>query len=178
MPKISDLELITNTQDGDYFLVSRDMGGGVWQSKKITASVIPFSDVFTWTFNGDLLAGSEQDGFRTVQANGKISKVVVTAAERGATGTAIFDINKHTPEKPITIQRNDCEGETIYTTQDNRPQIVGENGHESERAILEASLPDIITFSEGDFFSLDVDDIGGGSNKDFAIQVFVQYNMT
>ena len=177
MPKFRDYEEVANTQDQDYLIVSRDMGGGTWITKKIKASKVPFSDVFTWTFNGLLKEGVEQDGFRIAELDGKIVKVVICCAARGSDGTAIFDINKHSPSTPITTQQNDIVGTTIFTTQENRPQIVGENNSEEEHAIYQTPSPDVLTFVEGDYFSIDIDSIGAGNGKDFAIQMFVQYNM-
>lgn len=137
-------------------------------------------DVFTWVLNGALDTGVAQAGLRAARKSGTIVGVVVTARQKGGVGTSTFDINKHIPTKPITTQRDNTAGTTVYTTQGNRPTIVGAAAN-TENAIKQAVDPDVTTFAAGDFFSLDVDTdgaSGGNSPMDMVVELFIKYNAT
>jgi len=139
-------------------------------------SSIIAEDVLVWVINGPLAPGIEQDDARAVRLDGIIRGVIVTAGQKGDTGTALFDINKHVPTKPITTQRDNTAPVTIYTTQANRPSIVGDSATKTQNAIKQAADPDVTSFSAGDFFTVDVDDIGGGSNQDIVIHLYVEFS--
>ncbi len=180
-PKLADMP--ANTFKGN------DTGGAA-DPKDLTVaemqaalSIVDAEDVFTWVLNGALNTGAGQDGMRVARKSGTILGVIASAGQRGGAGSggsSLFDINKHVPAKPITIQRNNTSGVTIYTTQANRPDIAG-NAANTQNAVKQAPAPDVTAFLAGDFFSMDVDDdgdTGGNSPMDIVVEVFVRYNAT
>ncbi len=156
-------DLAQFTVDTGAALVRLGAGGGVSE------------DVIQWNLTGSITTGTAVEGLRAARRAGTIKGVIVTAENRGNTGTSLFDLNLHVPTKPITIQRNNTSGTTIYTTQGNRPSIVGLTGSSSQNAIHEAPLPDVTAFAAGDFFSLDVD-ASMAQLTDVTIFVFVEYS--
>ena len=132
-------------------------------------------EVISWQLNGNVSAGTGQDGLRPMPKAGTIVAVIVSAEQRGNTGVALFDLNKHVPAKPITTQRNATAGVTMYTTQGNRPDLDGLSGSSSDNAIKEAVLPDILTFLAGDFLSMDVDN-ALSVLQDVTVFVLVQFD--
>jgi len=134
-------------------------------------------EALVWNLNNALGLGVGQDGFRYVKDAGVVTGCIISARERGDVGTAFLDLNKHIPTKPITTQRNATPGTTIYTTQANRPQIIGDAVTKTDNAIFQTIIPDVIPFTAGDFFSCDVDSIGGGSVEDVTISLFVSYTV-
>lgn len=107
--------------------------------------------------NGGLAAGTGIDSSRSMPRAGVIKSVIMSLGGKGSNGDTIVDINKHIPTKPITTQRDNTAGTTIYTTQGNRPTVAGTTGQATQNATIEATLPDVIAFVEGDFFSIDID---------------------
>ena len=138
-------------------------------------------DVFEWVTGGVLVTATNIDGMRAARRDGTIIGTILTAGGTGvggATPSSIFDVNKFVPDKPITTQRNGTVGTTIFSTEANRPTMLGIAGNPN--GIIQAVAPDITTFLGGDFFSIDVDQVatGGGGNApfDFVLQLFVRYN--
>ena len=132
-------------------------------------------DVFTWVLNGGVSSGAFQDGYRAARKSGTITGVIVTGGQRGNTGTALYDINKHVPTKPVTTQRNATSGVTIYTTQANRPDHDGLSANSGDNFIKQAVAPDVTTFLAGDFFSLDVD-ASMSQVQNVVVQMTIKYN--
>ncbi len=135
------------------------------------------TETLEWNLNGNISSGLFQDGVRTAAKSGTIISIVVAAKEIGKDGSRTFDINKHIPAKPITTQRADVTGTTIYTTQDNRPGIDGDTSNKTDNVIKQALAPDVTDFVAGDFFSLDVDVASiGDQTKDVTVTMEVKYN--
>ncbi len=132
-------------------------------------------DVITWNLNGNVSTGAVQDSLRAMARSGTITAVIVTANQKGNTGVSLFDINLHSPTKPITTQRDNTAGVTMYTTQANRPDITGDNATSSQNAIKQATAPDIVAFVAGDFLSLGVD-VSQATLQDVTICVYVRYD--
>jgi hypothetical protein len=111
--------------------------------------------VFCWNLNGQFQVSNFDDGARIMHRDGTIVSVAVVVEQQGKDGNNIFDILKHAPTKPITTQRSNTAGTTIYTTEANRPTIAGgTNSTKTDNAIIQAAAPDVTTFSAGDFFSV------------------------
>jgi len=141
------------------------------------ASAVRSQEEVAWIINGPINDGDGIDGIRAFAQAGQIVSIVVTAIKRkDLVGTpATFDINLHVPTKPITTARGGTTGTTVYTTQGNRPTIVGDAGGKDDNYIFEAILPDVVAFAAGDFFTMDIDE-KGDSPEDVRIQLFVQYD--
>ncbi len=135
----------------------------------------PDSEVIEWVLNGSVSTGTEQDGLRVMDRPGSIGTIIVSAGDRGNTGTNLFDVNKHVPAKPITTQRNATAGVTIYTTQANRPDLDGLSASATDNAIKQAVAPNVTSFLAGDFFSMDVD-TAFAQLSDVVVQMTVTYN--
>lgn len=131
-------------------------------------------DTITFSLSGVFIAGTDKDGSRVATRDGEIVAVVVSQSQRGNNGDNLYDIHKHTPTLPITTQRNDTIGVTIYTTQANRPKIEGLSGSATDNAIFQAPLPDIVDFLAGEFFTMDVDNVTPQS-QDVVVQLLVKY---
>ncbi len=141
----------------------------------VTGGGLAGADVVTFALSGPFVTGTNKDGLRVMQSAGTILGVVVSQGQRGNNGDNLYDINKHTPTLPITTQRNGTVGTTIYTTQANRPTIVGSTGDSGDTAILLTPMPEITTFAAGDFFTMDVDQ-RQAQTQDLVIQLFIQYD--
>ncbi|KKM75313.1 hypothetical protein LCGC14_1391530 [marine sediment metagenome] len=133
------------------------------------------TQVIEWTLTGNVSAGTAQDGLRPMHAPGIILEIIVTAGQKGNTGAALFDVHKHVPAKPVTTQRDNTAGVTVYTTQGNRPDILGDNGTSTQNSIKEAAAPDVTAFLAGDFFTVDVD-AANATMQDVTVSMRVQYN--
>lgn len=133
------------------------------------------TEVIDWTLTGNVSTGAGQDGLRPMHAPGIVLEIIVTAKQKGNAGTALFDINKHVPAKPITTQANNTAGVTIYTTQPNRPDIAGDNATSTQNSVKEAVAPDVTAFLAGDFFTMDVD-ASNATMQDVTVSMRVQYN--
>jgi len=126
-----------------------------------------------WALNGSFVTGVEKDGLRVCPTAGTIVAVVVSQGDRGNNGDNIYDINKHAPPLPITTQRNNTAGVTIFTDQNNRPKIEGLSGSSGDNAVFLAPLPDIVNIAPGEFFSMDVDEKQAQS-QDLVIEMFIE----
>lgn len=140
-----------------------------------TAAITGGRQTFSWVFSGVTTTGVAKDGFRSLPRAGTIESVVVLAGAKGNTGTSLFDVNKSIPTKPITTQRDATAVTTIYTTQGNRPDLVGITASSGDNAIKEAVAPDVTTFVAGDFLSVDADSVVV-QLKDVEVTVTVKYD--
>lgn len=126
-------------------LAPRDEAGDVptWQQ---TYHTVPF------TIPGTLTTGVGQTRF-VMPLGGRIINVLATVGTSPSGGSAIFDLNKN--------------GTSIFSTQANRPTITtGTN-------IDNASIPDSVTFTVGDYFTVDVD--AANSAADAVIVIYYRY---
>lgn len=133
------------------------------------------SNSIVWEIQGLLKPVVNLSGARLVRRPGVIKKIVFSLARRGSSGLVTVDINKHTPAGPLTTVQYDVPGTTIYTTQANRPSIPGDAANLNQSAILECALPDVSTFLENDFFTIDIDS-GGTQARNLIIEIFVRYD--
>jgi len=131
-------------------------------------------DVMTWVVNGPLVTGQNFDDLRVAIRPGRFRSVYLIVDERGRDGDIIVDVNKGTPGTPLTTQQNGTTMSTIYTTQANRPTLIGDNGNADENAIIKAAQPDLDSFLEGDVFGIDLDSITPMS-VDLTVSLEVEY---
>jgi len=136
---------------------------------------IASTEVITFALNGAFTAGTDKDGSRVMHRSGTILAVIVSQTQLGNNGNSTYDIHKHSPTLPITTQRDNTPGVTIYTTQANRPTIAGDSPNSTDNAIVLALLPDVTTFIVGDFYTMDVD-LKTPQSQGVVIQLFVQYD--
>lgn len=133
--------------------------------------------IFEWTLNGAIATGTAVDGARIARQAGTIVGVTMFLEDKGgATGSTIADIHRHVPTKPITTQRDGVAGVTIYTTQGDRPTLVGEAAAETENAVIEAATPAVTAFVAGDFFTMDIDAIATSAPAGLVVQLHVLYS--
>lgn len=107
-------------------------------------SVIPSEVVFT--IPGTVTTGSKNVRYYCETAR-TIANVVVSVGTAPTGANMIFDVNKN--------------GTTIFTTQGNRPTIASGGFYDG------SSVPDVTSMAAGDYFTIDVDQIGStipGSN--------------
>ena len=131
----------------------------------------------TWVFSGNILTGTEIDGFRTISATGNIERVSYSLGDRGNNGNNIVDLNKGTLTAPFTNQQNAVVSTTMYTTQANRPTLAGLNGSASDNAFIDAPLPDIVAVDIGDVLSVDVDN-SVALDRDMVVRVLIRFTET
>lgn len=162
------------------------VGSGVIGTDSLTLSAFLKGDpdghfeegLLVWNVNGVGAVGTLLDGIRTVKGGGQIVHVVMTMAERGNTGTTRVDILKHAVTSPPLSEgetQYGLPGTTIYgTTPANRPNVQGDTVTKTDSAIHRAYDPDTLTFSAGDFFTIDIVE-ATGSARDVTIIMTVRY---
>lgn len=116
--------------------------------------------VLRWKIMGVVNDDLEQDGFRVVPLDSVVETVFMSVMQRGKNGTTIIDINKGAPglSGPGQSAYNTSLS-SIYTTQGNRPQIVGLTGSETQNALIWAALPNVLTLNQGNILALDIDQV-------------------
>ncbi len=168
-------DLIMNTTTGEFFVCTDNTStAAVWAELRSSESGT-IDQVLTWNVSGPVGTGTGQDGLRIALADGIIQSIAISLEDRGNNGNSIVDLNKHIPTKPITTQRNGTAGTTIYTTQANRPTLTGNTPTKTDNAIIQATDPDVVSFLEGDFFTMDVDSTVA-SNRDLNVLMIVRYD--
>lgn len=111
--------------------------GSAWQA-------LGFAQTISFSYAGNLATGTgtfrwyNRTGARTIVGSW------ASAATAPATQAAIFDVNKN--------------GTTIYTTQGNRPQVAAAGNGGALTA-----APDVTSLADGDYLTIDIDQIGTGT---------------
>ena len=104
---------------------------------------------------GGSLVVTEGKGRQYIWTNGNIVGVRASVDGPPTGSSIILDVNKN--------------GNSIYITQGNRPTI-----ETYENTVL-APLPDITSFEEGDYITLDIDKIGNTNpGRDLTVQILYQ----
>lgn len=93
----------------------------------------------TYTITGTLVVGTGSTRLYMATA-GNVVNVIAGVGTAPTGASVIFDVNKN--------------GTTIFTTQGNRPTIAASAFSDT------SSTPDVTSFSAGDYFTIDVDQIG------------------
>lgn len=106
-----------------------------------------------WTANGPYQTDTEVDGAYISDSAFSVTGIWMWRGVSGTAGSTIVDINKN--------------GVTMYTTQENRPNIAFNDADKK----IDATLPDIVEIAQGDIITLDIDIIDTGSPKDLIVQM-------
>lgn len=108
--------------------------------------------VFTMQTDETLATGTGKARW-VAPCDGKIVTVKAAVLSAPAGSSAILDINKG--------------GTTIFTTQANRPTIAA-----AATVATLAGAPEVVEFSTGDIFTVDVDQVGSGTaGTGFAVSI-------
>jgi hypothetical protein len=106
-------------------------------------SAVSAPSVFTMMTDETLSAAANKARF-VAPCDGKIVNLSACSISAPAGSSIILDVNKG--------------GTTIFTTQGNRPTIAA-----SATTATVAGLPEVVEFSAGDVFTVDVDQVGSGT---------------
>src|SRR3989344_447056 len=115
-------------------------------------------DTTRFSVNGRLLTGSVFDGAWVANRAGTVENVRLWRRLSGSSLTTRIDINKN--------------GTSLYSNQDNKTVVSASAGDNA----LTGSIPDTGTsFSAGDYFTMDVDEIEAGEPVDLSATMEVSY---
>lgn len=112
-----------------------------------------------WVGIGKIITMTNLDTIWTAPFNGKIRAVALARRIAGSAGFTRVDVNRNLG--------------TIFTTAANRPSITAASGN--DQAVI-TTLMDLTTFTQGDHFTVDVDDAESGSPRDVRVLMVVEYD--
>ena len=107
------------------------------------STAVSAPSVFSMMTDETLATGTAKARF-IAPCDGKIVNVTACSLTAPAGASILLDVNKG--------------GTTIFTTQANRPTIAA-----SATAATLAGSPEVVEFSAGDVFTVDVDQVGSGT---------------
>jgi hypothetical protein len=161
--KVTNMD-VTTLADGDYLTFDIDQIGSTIAGSDLTFQVVATMSASaagdwdkTFTIPGLLAVATGNARITNTTGRTLAIKNVLIQATTSPTGAAILvDINKN--------------GTTIFTTQANRP-TVAISGHSSGKV----TNMDITSLADGDYISVDVDQIGSTiAGSDLTIQILAQ----
>jgi hypothetical protein len=94
---------------------------------------------------GALMVAADVDGVHISPRVATITAVYIYCRDPGSASSTIVDVHKN--------------GVTIFTNQANRPTLAWNDGDQ----VAKSGVPDIVTLAENDVLSIDIDQIGTGS---------------
>lgn len=179
LSQAKDASILTNDLPHDVFATNNGTAGQILSTSDginqnwITPTVFTNTDVIAFRLNGAVNSANTVDGFRILEGSGQIVGVRIGLSARGNTGTTTIDLNFGIMTGDFTTQQTAIVFSTIYTNQANRPALTGLTAQNGDNAFIEAPLPDIVTYTDGQIVSMDVD-TSVANNQDLVVMLYLK----
>lgn len=153
-------QIVTGTEDKDLPVINEELRK-LQSTISSNSTAIAAQDYVTsivWIINGDAEVATSKGKRVYVPFGGSITKSIAYAETAPTSADLIFDINKN--------------GSTIWSTQANRIEIAASANEGTQTTF------DTTSCAIGDYFTLDIDQIGSGNpGADITVQLYIEVDV-